>query len=94
MHVMFMVHHEADNVGVAVVDIAAGARATGRFKDREGVVELSTVTDVPLGHKLALCDLAEGAEVIEYGVAVGRTTKAIDRGAMTHTHNMKGQRWA
>lgn len=94
MQVMFMVHHSADNVGVAVVDIPTGALSTGRFKDGDGRVELTTVTDIPLGHKVALCDIAAGAEVIEYGVAVGRATVAIDRGEVTHTHNMKGQRWA
>ena len=31
MSVKFLVHHEKDNVGVAVVDIAAGVEADGRY---------------------------------------------------------------
>jgi (2R)-sulfolactate sulfo-lyase subunit alpha len=49
---------------------------------------------VKLGHKLALRDISAGDEVVEYGVAIGRATREIQRGQCVHTHNLKGQRWS
>lgn len=93
MQVMFLVHEQGDSVGVAVEDIPAGATAPGRLKDGDGAFEVAVTDDVPLGHKVALRDLADGEVVIEYGVEVGRTTQPVTRGQRVHTHNMKGQRW-
>ena len=46
-----------------------------------------------LGHKIALRDMAKGKEVIKYGRAIGRTTKAIAKGAHVHTQNVVSIRW-
>ncbi len=45
--------------------------------------------DIPTGHKIALCDIAEGSFVIKYGQIIGRATKHIAKGEWVHTHNMK-----
>jgi (2R)-sulfolactate sulfo-lyase subunit alpha len=91
---MFLVHEEVDNVGVAVEDIEAGSASIGRFRDQPGELSITVAEVVPLGHKLALRDIAAGDEVIEYGVAIGRATKDIRQGECVHTHNLKGQRWS
>jgi (2R)-sulfolactate sulfo-lyase subunit alpha len=91
--VIFLVHRGGDDVGVAVEDIVAGTQSTGRFKDQDGELDILVTEDVPLGHKLALHDIADGAEIIEYGVAIGRATADIQTGQYVHTHNLKGQRW-
>lgn len=93
MPVIFLVHRAGDDVGVAVEDITAGTQSTGRFKDQDGELDILVTDDVPLGHKLALHDIADGAEIIEYGVAIGRATADIHTGQYVHTHNLKGQRW-
>jgi len=41
------------------------------------------------GHKYARFDLAEGEDVIKYGLPIGRTTCAIRKGEHVHGHNMK-----
>ncbi len=94
MHVMFLVHKEVDNVGVAVEDIAPGAVSAGRFRSQPGELEVMVSEPVLLGHKLALRDIAAGAEVVEYGVAIGLATQDIRQGQCVHTHNLKGQRWS
>lgn len=43
---------------------------------------------VPFGHKVALCDIAAGIEVIKYGVAIGRATCPIAQGEHVHVHNI------
>lgn len=94
MAVMFLVHHPDDHVGVAVQDISGGATASGGYRDMDGDLSLVAREDIPLGHKIALVDIASGDEVIEYGVAIGRATADIARGDRVHVHNLKGQRWA
>ena len=40
------------------------------------------------GHKYALCDIAEGKDVIKYGMPIGHATQAIAKGEHVHTHNL------
>ena len=47
---------------------------------------------VPLGHKLALADIAAGQEIIEYGQPVGVATRDIGRGDHVHVHNVRSAR--
>lgn len=88
----FLVHNEGDHVGVAVQDVEPGpARAAYLDSDRE--VEVLVLEPVPLGHKVALDDLAEAAAVIEYKVRVGLTRQAIKKGELVHVHNVRSARW-
>lgn len=92
---MFLVHEEADNVGVAVEDIPGdGVASSGRFRDQPGDLLITVTEPVALGHKLALRDIAQGDDVVEYGVVIGRATQDIEQGQCVHTHNLKGKRWS
>tara|TARA_R110002049_G_scaffold308438_1_gene512466 strand:- start:226 stop:495 length:270 start_codon:yes stop_codon:yes gene_type:complete len=58
--------------------------------------ELTTLTSglrieagIGFGHKVALCALAPGAEVIKYGVVIGHATTAINAGEHVHVHNVR-----
>lgn len=44
---------------------------------------------VARGHKVALCDIAEGETVIKYGAPIGRATRDIKAGEWVHTHNLR-----
>ena len=94
MQLSFLVHHEADNVGVAVEDIAAGSDAQGRFRDQPGEMQFKVIDAVPLGHKFATRPILSGEDVIEYGVAIGLAMSDIAVGQAVHIHNLKGKRWA
>ena len=41
------------------------------------------------GHKYALCDIANGENIIKYGNPIGHATADIKKGEHIHTHNMK-----
>ena len=94
MQLSFLVHHQADNVAVAVEDIAAGSNAQGRFRDQPGDMQFIVSDSVPLGHKFAIRAITKGADVIEYGVTIGMATSDIAEGQSVHVHNLKGKRWA
>jgi len=90
----FLVHDAADTVGVAVVDIAAGAELTGRDLSTNKPLAAKAAQDIPLGHKLALKDLAVGDTVIKYGCEIGRIVQPVKAGQHVHVHNLKTKRWA
>lgn len=63
---------EVDNVAIAVEPIAAGTQVDCGLTARE---------DIPQAHKIALCDIAEGAPVIRYGVVLGYAKEKILKGS-------------
>lgn len=90
----FVVHEEGDSVGTIVVEgIQAGQQLTGWIMEQDKTVSLSTLSDIPIGHKIALADLAKDDTVIKYGVDIGRVVAPIKAGEHLHVHNVKTKRW-
>ena len=55
----FLVHDNEDTVGVVVVEgVTAGGELTGTNMTTGEAVSLRALSDIPLGHKIALRDLA------------------------------------
>ena len=88
----FLVHNEGDHVGVAVQDVEPGPRRAV-YLDSDREVQIDVVEPVPLGHKVALADLDDGAGVTEYEVVVGLARRPIRRGELVHVHNLRSARW-
>ncbi len=91
--IQFLVHEHSDNVGVATVDIKAGETVTGLYMDTQAKLEAKALTDIPLGHKVALRDFQQGETVIKYGHDIGRVSAGIKKGEHVHVHNLKTKRW-
>ncbi len=83
-----LVIHENDNVAVALRDLEAGEEALFR-----GKILATALERVPAGHKIAICEIERGGEIIKYGEPVGISTAVIPRGAWVHTHNLESGRW-
>ena len=47
-----------------------------------------TVTLRGDANKIALRDIAEGEDIIKYGVRIGRAVKPISKGSWVHLHNI------
>ena len=45
--------------------------------------------DLEKGHKKAVCDIANGENVIKYGFPIGHAVCDIKKGELVHTHNLK-----
>lgn len=90
----FVVHSEQDSAGVVVVEgIQAGQTLTGWIMDVDRTLQLKSEHDIPIGHKLALVDIASGDTVVKYGHDIGRAIAPIQRGEHVHVHNLKTKRW-
>jgi (2R)-sulfolactate sulfo-lyase subunit alpha len=89
-----LVHHRRDNVGVVVVeDLKAGTDMFCVVTEDDSEIGARSNQDVPIGHKIALRDLAIGDTVIKYGEDIGRVVADIRTGAHVHVHNLKTKRW-
>lgn len=89
-----LLHEAADDVGVAVMDLKAGEEIAVVTLEGQPVKDIRLVSDVPLGHKVAMRDLALDKSIIEYGRTIGAATTAIAAGEHVHVHNIKSLRWA
>ncbi|PMQ01217.1 MAG: hypothetical protein CBR30_06865 [Dictyoglomus sp. NZ13-RE01] len=89
----FLVHHEKDNVGVAVADIEKGEKVKGYYLEAGKWIELEALDNIPLGHKIALQDINKGELVVKYGEIIGEAKENIKKGQHVHVHNIKSRRW-
>jgi len=89
-----LVHNHDDNVGVVVVeDLSAGTDMLCVVTQDNSDFHLTAKADVPIGHKIALQDLAVGDTVIKYGEDIGKVVAPIGKGEHVHIHNLKTKRW-
>jgi (2R)-sulfolactate sulfo-lyase subunit alpha len=91
--IKFLVHENSDTVGVATEDIKADETAQGLFMDSQDNIEMKALSDIPLGHKIALKDFAVDDTVIKYGHDIGKVVADIRAGDHVHIHNLKTKRW-
>ena len=91
--IQFLVHNRKDNVGVATVDIKAGDTVSGLTLDTNEKISIRALEDIPLGHKIALRMLRQGATALKYGHDIGRVVKLVKAGRLVHVHNLKTKRW-
>jgi (2R)-sulfolactate sulfo-lyase subunit alpha len=89
-----LMHRPDDDVGVAVADLARGAAIGAITLEGQPVRAVTLVDDVPLGHKVAMRDIASGKDVIEYGRVIGVAVQDAPVGSHVHTHCLKTKRWA
>ena len=65
----FLVHEAVDGVGVVVVEgLKANQEITGWIMKEDETITIKILSDIPIGHKVALKDFAEGDTVIKYNI--------------------------
>lgn len=90
----FLIHDDRDHVGVVVVEgVAAGQGLRGWSMQSDAGVDIAALDAIPLGHKIALRDIAAGEDVIKYGEVIGAATADIRAGGHLHIHNTKTKKW-
>lgn len=90
----FVLHDAHDCVAVVVVEgVQAGMALNGWIMDEDRMIEVRARQDIPIGHKVALKDMAVGDTVIKYGIDMGKVVAPIQAGEHAHVHNIKTKRW-
>lgn len=67
-----------DNVLVCLNDVVSGDTLDG----------VTINEDIMAGHKVAICNIAQGENVIKYDMPIGRAKCDIKKGDWVHTHNV------
>ena len=75
--------NENDNVIVALKEMKKGEKISLEN------TEIEALETIPAGHKMAVKDICEGADVIKYGFRIGTAKEDIKAGQWVHTHNIK-----
>jgi (2R)-sulfolactate sulfo-lyase subunit alpha len=90
----FVLHDAKDTVAVVVIEgLKAGTTMTGWIMDEDRTIEVTARQDIPIGHKVALKDMAVGDTVWKYGIDMGKVVAPIQAGQHAHVHNIKTKRW-
>ena len=90
----FVLHDARDTVAVVVVEgVKAGMTLNGWIMDEDRMITIEARQDIPIGHKIALKDMAVDSTVIKYGIDMGRVVAPVKAGEHAHVHNIKTKRW-
>jgi len=79
----FIKINDKDNVVVALRDLAEGTIL--QISDKK--VKLNE--PIKIGHKIAVCEIKLGNNIIKYGFPIGHAICDIIPGQLVHTHNIK-----
>ena len=89
-----VLHEEKDSVAVVVVEgIEAGQDMTALILDDDRTITIKANAAIPIGHKVAVKDMATGDTVMKYGTDIGKVVAPIAIGDHAHVHNIKTKRW-
>ncbi|RRH73189.1 UxaA family hydrolase [Falsigemmobacter faecalis] len=79
---------ESDHVATLTAGVSAGSAVliTGQGNPRE----ITALSDMPAGHKLAVCAIEAHQPILKYGEVIGEATEDIAPGAHVHIHNCRG----
>lgn len=86
MKINALLMDDTDNVATCINEVKAGESVVYR---KGG--ELRTLTaqeDIPYCHKIALCDIAKGGNVIKYGESLGEVSQDVPVGGWIADHNL------
>lgn len=75
--------NQDDNVVIAVSLLPKGTVVEDQGK------EITLLSDIPMGHKIATRAIKNGENVIRYGNPIGHAVSDITAGEYVHTHNVK-----
>jgi|TARA_B110000211_G_scaffold216135_1_gene258924 (2R)-sulfolactate sulfo-lyase subunit alpha len=89
-----IIHDEKDNVAVVVIESTKkGQDCSAWIMENDKTVKISSIAEIPLGHKIALQELKEGDTIVKYGHDIGKVVKNIKKGDHVHVHNVKTKKW-
>ena len=89
-----IIHDEKDNVGVVVIEkITQNQDCACWIMENDKTVNIKSLNEIPLGHKIAMVDLNVDETILKYGHDIGKVVKSIKKGEHVHVHNVKTKKW-
>ena len=89
-----IIHDEKDNVAVVFIDkTSKNQECNGWIMENDKTIKVKSISEIPLGHKIALQDFKEGDTILKYGHDIGKVVAPIKKGNHVHVHNVKTKKW-
>ena len=89
-----IIHDNKDNVGVVVTEkITPKQNCSCWIMEDDSSLNIQSLDEIPLGHKIALQDLKKGDTILKYGHDIGKVVKSTKKGEHIHVHNVKTKKW-
>ena len=89
-----IIHDKKDNVGVVVIEkIKPNQDCNCWIMENASSANIKSISEIPLGHKIAMTDFKEGDTIIKYGHDICKVIKSIKKGEHVHVHNVKTKKW-
>ena len=89
-----IIHDKKDNVGVVDIEkIKPNQDCNCWIMENDSSANIKSISEIPLGHKIAMIDFKEGDTIIKYGHDIGKVVKSIKKGEHVHVHNVKTKKW-
>lgn len=79
---------DVDHVATATSELLPGDKVSIRGVHPDHQVLVHEV--IPVGHKIALRDIAVNEEILKYGEVIGSAVAPIPAGHHVHVHNCRG----
>ena len=79
---------ETDNVATVLKAISKGEQVYWDLSQPS----LAALSDIPFGHKIAVCEISKGDNIIKYGEIIGAATVDIVSGEHVHVFNIESKR--
>jgi len=83
--------HPEDDVATALLPLKQGQEIQVALGGRCETVVL--LEDIEFGHKFALHPIAPEAEILKYGLPIGKALNPIQAGEWVHVHNCRSERF-
>jgi altronate dehydratase small subunit len=77
-----------DNVATALRTLEEGESVSAGIGGK--MTDVTVLTRIPFGHKIALKEIEVGQPVIKYGEVIGLATQKMAMGQHVHIHNVEG----
>jgi altronate dehydratase small subunit len=81
---------EKDSVAVALSEIPEHATIIVKGQNQDFAVNI--LEPIRFGHKFAVKEIEQGADIIKYGEVIGKAIVTIPAGTHVHVHNLEGKR--
>lgn len=79
---------EKDNVATVLKAVSKGEQVCWDLSQ----AGLAALSDIPFGHKIAVCKISSGDDIVKYGEIIGTATADISLGEHVHVFNIDSKR--
>ncbi|WP_088227603.1 UxaA family hydrolase [Desulfosporosinus sp. FKB] len=79
-----------DNVAVVLTELKKGEEVL--INTETGSIQLTALSDIPFGHKIAMSSLASHDPIIKYGEEIGKAKSTVEPGEWIHLQNLYCER--